>query len=165
MKEITAILAHTLPDAQHAMAEVKLGTRGGFSIFSRKSPPLTRLWKNKHITFEQRIAGERLEELAHTAGIYAPTGMALGERTSGGGGRSMSERQLEAWQEYFRACKEVTRQMGNDVTQTVTQVAVYGYSPMQTRSVAINRRMTAVRDGLQIVHDFLFTPRELTASI
>jgi len=164
-KEITAILAHTLPESQHSIAEVKLGQRGGYSIFSRKSPPLTRLWKNKHITFDQRIAGERLESLSHTAGIYAPTGMALGERVGGGGERKMSERQLEAWSEYFAACKEIANQLGTDILQATIAVAVYGYSPMETKTVAINRRMAAVRNGLQIAHDFLFTPRELTASI
>ena len=164
-KETAAILSHTLPEAQHARSEVKLGTRGGFSIFSRKQSPILRLWKAKHITFEQRIAGERLEELAHTSGLYCPSAMVIGERVGGSGERKMSERQLEAWQQYFKACKEIARTLGNETQQTVVQVAVYGYSPMETRLLAVNRRMSAVRNGLQAAHDFLFTPRELTASI
>lgn len=164
-REIAAILHHTLPPEQHAMSEVKLGTRGGFSIFSRKGPPIQRLFKQRHLTFDQMLAGERLESLAYTSGIYAPSGMAIDERVSGGGERKMSERQLEAWQEYFKACKEISRILGNEVQQTVVQVAVYGYSPMETRLVAVNRRMAAVRDGLQIAHDFLFTSRELTGNI
>ena len=64
-KEIAAILAHTLPEAQHLGAEVKLGTRGGFSIFSRKQSPLVRLFRARHITMEQRIAGETLEGSGH----------------------------------------------------------------------------------------------------
>ena len=164
-KETTAILAHTLPDAQHHMAEVKLGSRGGFSIFSRKQSPLVRLWKAKHITFEQRIAGETLEQLAHTSGIYAPTGMALGERVGGGGERKMSERQLEAWQRYFKACKEIARILGSETQQTVVQVAVYGYAPTETKLLPVNKRVTALKDGLQAAHDFLFTTRELTAKI
>ena len=164
-KEIAAILAHTLPDAQHHKAEVKIGTRGGFSIFSRKKSPLQRLLKAGRISFDQFIAGERLESLAHTSGIYAPTGMVLGERVGGSGERKMSERQLEAWQEYFRACKEITRMLGSEVQQTVVQVAVYGYSPMETRLIPVNKRVEALREGLQAAHDFLFTSRELTARI
>lgn len=164
-KEVAAILAHILPDTQHHMAEIKLGSRGGFSIFSRKKSPLRRLFKARHLTFEQMIAGERLESLAHTAGIYAPTGMALGERVGGSGEHKMSERQLEAWSEYFKACKEISRQLGSEVQQTVVQVAVYGYPPMETGLLAVNKRMAAVRDGLQAAHDFLFTSRELTAKI
>lgn len=163
MQEIKAILSHILPEAQHAHAEVKLGSRGGFSIYTRKTPPINRLFKAKHLTFDQLIAGERLETLAHTAGIYAPTGMALGERVGGSGERKMSEGQLEAWSEYFKACKEITRTHGSPVMQTVVQVAVYGYTPTETQLLPINRRMAALRDGLQAAHDFLFTTRELTA--
>ena len=163
--EVKAILAHTLPEAQHDHAEVKVSDRGGFSIFSRKGPPLQRLFKNRHITIDQLIAGERLESLAHTAGIYAPTGMVICEYTSGSGERKMTERQVEAWQSYFQACKEIARIHGNPVMQTVTQVAVYGYSPMETKLVAVNKRVAALRNGLQAAHDFLFTTRELNASI
>lgn len=163
--EIKAILAHTLPPEQHAISEVKLGTRGGFSIFSRKGPPLQRLFKARHITFDQRIAGERLESLAYTSGIYAPTGMPIGERVGGGGERKMSERQLEAWHDYFRACKEIERFYGNETMQTVIEVAVYGYSPMATQLLPVNSRMRGVRLGLDVLHDFFFTPRELTAKV
>jgi hypothetical protein len=159
-KETAAILSHTLPDAQHAKVEVIHGERGGFSIFSRKQSPLTRLWKAQRITFDQRIAGERLEQLAYTAGIYAPTGMALGERVGGGGERKMSERQLESFQEYFKACKEITRQLGNDAQQTVVQVAVYGCSPRTTGLLAKHKRMAAVQEGLQVAYEFLFPRAE-----
>lgn len=162
---VAAILAHTLPDAQHRMAEVKLGQRGGFSIFSKKTPPLIRLFRANRITFEQRIAGERLEQLAHTAGIYAPTGMALGERVGGSGGRKMTERQLIAWDEYFKISKEIARQLGSNALQTVIQVAVYGYPPRDTQLLPVNRRMDAVREGLQIAHDLLFTPRAQSANV
>lgn len=164
-KEVAAILAHTLPEAQHLKAEVKVGERGGFSIFSRKKPPLQRLFRARSITFDQLLAGELLETLAHISGIYAPTGMALGERIGGSGGRGMSERQMEAWQRYFKACKEIHRTLGPETQQTVVQVAVYGYAPRETQLLPVNRRMDAVRDGLQIAHDFLFTPRALTATI
>ena len=165
-KETAAILSHSgLPDAQHHLAEVKIGTRGGFSIFSRKQSPLLRLWKAKHITFEQRLAGERLESLAHESGLYCPSAMVIGERVGSGGERKMSERQLEAWQQYFKACKEIARQLGNETQQTVVQVAVYGYSPLATGLLPVNSRVRGVRLGLQAAHDFLFTPRELTVKI
>lgn len=163
--EIQAILSHTLPPEQHARVQLKYGANAGYNIYSRKSPPIQRLFRKKHLTFDQMLAGERLESLAYTSGIYAPSAMVLGERVGGSGERKMSERQLEAWQEYFRACKEIHRTLGSEVQQTVIQVAVYGYSPMETRMVAVNRRMDAVRDGLQIAHDFLFTPRDVTATL
>lgn len=164
-KETHAILAHILPKSQHELSEVKLGTRGGFSIFARKKPPLRRLFNQNKITFEQFIAGERLESLAYKAGIYAPSSMALGERVGGSGERKMSEMQLEAWSEYFAACKEISRFHGANVLQTTISVAVYGYSPMETQFLAINKRVAGLIKGLQEAHDFLFTPREVTAKI
>lgn len=163
--EIQAILSHTLPPEQHVRSEVKLGSRGGFSIFSRKGPPIQRLFKARHLSFDQLIAGERLESLAYTAGIYAPSSMVICERVGGGKKREMSDIQRDAWHEYFRACKEITRLLGSETMQTVVQVAVYGYSPLETQLLPVNSRMNGVRLGLQAAHDFLFTPRELTATV
>jgi len=97
-----------------------------------------------------------LEGLGHTSGVYCLSARVFGERVGGGGERKMSERQLEAWQQYFKACKEIARQLGNETQQTVVQVAVYGYAPLATGLLPINSRVRGVRLGLQAAHDFFF---------
>lgn len=161
MKEITAILEHTLPKEQHWYAQVQMGTRGGYNLRNaKKSSPIDRLFRARRIDLNQKAAGDRIERLAHDSGIYCPSGMALGERVGGSFERCMTGRQVEAWEQYFDVSKEIQRWMGSEGLQAVIAVCVYGEAPFNLGFIPVNKRIAKVVEGLEIAHKFWLKPRE-----
>lgn len=156
-KEIKAIKEHHLNPAMFDRTEVKVGSRGGFSIenkWTRKSHPLERFFNAGKITANQKAAGMKLQKWAHMSDVYNPARAINMDRVSGDCLREMSEAQVIAWDSYFKTMKEIKRQCGLATMQAMTQLAVYE-QPLKLLDMLPQRgKIKAIAEALQVAHEF-----------
>jgi hypothetical protein len=124
-KEINAIKADTIPEAQHAHIEVIISDpqRGGYELRRSVQIPLDLYKKREWITPDQWRAGDRLFKDYRYAGIYCPRGMELQEITSRGSLHGDGVKQQEARERVREAFKAVHGRIGQLM---VLNVCCYG---------------------------------------
>lgn len=124
MRETTALLNATVPEAQHSHLVVNRGERGGAEIRRKVVNILQYYERRRWITENQHNAGDRLCKDYYYAGIYCPKGFEMREVVDGSSG-SNGEAQHEARERVRNAIASVH---GNEAKQMVINVCCYGYA-------------------------------------
>ena len=124
VKEIRAIKAEVLPEAQHAIIDVIQGDRGGYELRRKAQIPLDLYFRRNWISKLQHYAGDRLYKDYRYAGIYCPKGMEIREalslmRVDRG------DKQSEARQRVRQAFDAISGMIAKDM---VLNVCCYGYA-------------------------------------